>query len=146
MCNRAHFCWMTALPASSGSWRLYLHVDIMTLNVVCIICPLWGESTSKRNTPLSHGSAFCITGLLWGEEPVLWSLIFQIVVGLNKLFIAHYQTFLPMAVLALGYCHCLRLSVHVFVYVNPELICAITHHDESKLGSPNLDQKCKHLR
>ena len=47
-------------------------------------------------------------------------------------------------VLAFGYCRCLRLSVcpSVLSCVNHELVRAITHHP-FKLGSPNLDHRCK---
>ena len=44
--------------------------------------------------------------------------------------------FLP--VLALGYCHCLRLCV----CVNPLFVCTITR-DPFKIGSLNLDQRYK---
>ena len=43
--------------------------------------------------------------------------------------------FYPRPVLAFGYCRCLRQSVTKFVR-------AITHHP-FKLGSPNLDHRCK---
>ena len=59
---------------------------------------------------------------------------------LKKLFIDFY----PRPVLAFGYCRCLRLSVCPSVRVcgNHLLVRAITHHP-FKLGSPNLDQRCK---
>ena len=51
-----------------------------------------------------------------------------------------FQThFYPRPVLAFGYCRCLRL------YVSPSVtkfVRAITHYT-FKLGSPNLDQRCK---
>ena len=47
----------------------------------------------------------------------------------------------PRPVLAFGYCHCPHLCVYP-VCVNHELVCTITHHP-FKLGSPNLDQRCK---
>ena len=57
-------------------------------------------------------------------------------------------TFYPRPVLAIGYCRCLRLSV--CVSVRPSvcvcgkhlLVRAITQHP-FKLGSPNLDNRCK---
>ena len=52
--------------------------------------------------------------------------------------------FYPRPVLAFGYCRCLRLSVcpSVRPCVNHEFVRAITHHP-FKLGSPNLDHRCK---
>ena len=52
--------------------------------------------------------------------------------------------FYPRPVLAFGYCRCLRLSVCPFVRVcgNHLLVRTITHHP-FKLGSPNLDHRCK---
>ena len=54
--------------------------------------------------------------------------------------------FYPRPVLAFGYCHRLRLCVPVCVCVslcvNHLLVCAIIR-DPFKLGSPNLDQRCK---
>ena len=52
--------------------------------------------------------------------------------------------FYPRPVLAFGYCRCLRLSVcvSVCVCVNHVLVRAITHHP-LKLGSPDLDHRCK---
>ena len=46
--------------------------------------------------------------------------------------------------MAFGYCRCLRLSVcpSIRPCVNHELVRAITHH-WFKLGSPNLDHRCK---
>ena len=48
----------------------------------------------------------------------------------------------PRPVLAFGYCRCLCVCVCVRVSVNHEFVCAITHL-KFKLGSPNLDQRCK---
>ena len=52
--------------------------------------------------------------------------------------------FYPRPVLAFGYCRCLRLSVCPSVRVcgNHLLVRTITHHP-FKLGSPNLDHRCK---
>ena len=52
--------------------------------------------------------------------------------------------FYPRPVLAFGYCRCLRVyvCVCVCVSVNHELVQAIIHQP-FKLGSPNLDQRCK---
>ena len=50
--------------------------------------------------------------------------------------------FYPRPVLAFGYCRCLRVCVCVRVSVSHEFIRAITHQP-FKLGSPNLDQRCK---
>ena len=56
----------------------------------------------------------------------------------------NFNHFYPRPVLAFGYCHCLRLCVCVSVClcVNQLLVRAITR-DPFKLGSPNLDQRCK---
>ena len=50
----------------------------------------------------------------------------------------------PRPVLAFGYCHRLRLwvCVSVCVCINHELVPTITY-PPFKLGSPNLDQRCK---
>ena len=52
--------------------------------------------------------------------------------------------FYPRLVLAIGYCRCQRLFVCVCVSlcINHVLVHAITR-DRFKLGSPNLDQRCK---
>ena len=52
--------------------------------------------------------------------------------------------FYPRPVLAFGYCLCLHVCVCVCVRVsvNHEFVRAITHQP-FKLGSPNLDQRCK---
>ena len=47
--------------------------------------------------------------------------------------------FYPRPVLAFGYCRCLRPSVSPSV---TKFVRAITHYP-FKLGSPNLDQRCK---
>ena len=52
------------------------------------------------------------------------------------------KLFYPRPVLAFGYCHRLRLWVCVCVCINHELVRTITHRP-FKLGSPNLDQRCK---
>ena len=54
--------------------------------------------------------------------------------------------FYPRPVLAFGYCHRLRVWVFGSVCVcnNHELVHMITHR-LFKLGSPNLDQRCKTL-
>ena len=54
--------------------------------------------------------------------------------------------FYPRPVLDFGYCHRLRLWVcmSVCVCINHELVRTITHRS-FKLGSPNLDQRCKNL-
>ena len=50
--------------------------------------------------------------------------------------------FYPRPVLAFGYCRCLRVCVCVCVSVNHAFVHAITHQP-FKLGSLNLDQRCK---
>ena len=53
-------------------------------------------------------------------------------------------TFYPRPVFTFGYCRCLRLSVCPSVRPcgNHLLVRTITHHP-FKLGSPNLDHRCK---
>ena len=62
----------------------------------------------------------------------------------HEKIISIFNHFYPRPVLAFGYCRCLRLSVCVSVCVcgNHMLVWAITHHP-FKLGSPNLDHRCK---
>ena len=59
-------------------------------------------------------------------------------------------SFLPEPVLAFGYCRCLRLCVCVCVCVCLSVCLSVNHllvraiiRDPFKLGSPNLDQRCK---
>ena len=56
----------------------------------------------------------------------------------------YFLTFYPRPGLAFGYCHRLRLWVCVSacVCIIHELVRTITHRS-FKLGSPNLDQRCK---
>ena len=55
--------------------------------------------------------------------------------------IVHFN---PRPVLAFGYCRCLRLSVCVSVRVcDKHLLVRATTHHPFKLGSPNLDHRCK---
>ena len=56
--------------------------------------------------------------------------------------ISDLDLFYPRLVLAFGYCRCLRLCVSVCVCVKHLLVRVITW-DPFKLGSPNLDQRCK---
>ena len=58
--------------------------------------------------------------------------------------VVYFWVFYPRPVLAFGYCRCLRLSVCVSIRVCSKhlLVRAITHH-LFKLGSPNLEQRCK---
>ena len=53
-----------------------------------------------------------------------------------------YYCFYPRPVLAFGYYHRLCLWVCVCVCINHEFVRTITHRPV-KLGSPNLDQRCK---
>ena len=61
-----------------------------------------------------------------------------------RAFGANIPVFYPRPVLAFGYCRCQRLFVCPTVRVcgNHLLVRAITHH-QFKLGSPNLDHRCK---
>ena len=52
-----------------------------------------------------------------------------------------HLVFYPRPVLAFGYCRCLCLCVCVSVYQS-QVVSAITHQP-FKLGSRNLDQRCK---
>ena len=52
--------------------------------------------------------------------------------------------FLSEALLAYGYCHCLRLCVCLSVCVSTFLVRAITRHP-FKLGSPNIKQKMQNI-
>ena len=67
-----------------------------------------------------------------------------LVMTIIRMFMSMTIHFYPRPVLAFGYCRCLHLCVCVCVClsVNHLLICAITW-DPFKLGSPNLDQRCK---
>ena len=79
----------------------------------------------------SNGNNFCITGHLCGEfTGHQW-------IPLTK--DAELWCFYPRPVLAFGYCRCLGLSVSPSV---TKFVCPITHYP-FKLGSPNLDQRCK---
>ena len=60
----------------------------------------------------------------------------------NNLLYKLLCNFYPRPVLASGYCRCLRVCVYVCVSVNHEFVRAVTHQP-FKLGSPNLDQRCK---
>ena len=72
-------------------------------------------------------------------------LLFWFVACYIYIYIYIYH-FYPRPVLAFGYCRCLRvcecMCVCVRVSVNHEFVRAITHQP-FKLGSPNLDQRCK---
>ena len=90
----------------------------------------------------------------WGAVPSKYSLISNM--GLKSLwsskltcmsdlyFIYILSNFYTRPVLAFGYCHPLRLCVCMCgsLCVNYLLVCALTQ-DPFKLGSPNLDQRCK---
>ena len=68
--------------------------------------------------------------------------------SVSQTMIRKISHFYPRPVLAFGYCRCLRLCVCVCVClsvrmcVNHLLVRAITR-DLFKLGSPNLDHRCK---
>ena len=81
---------------------------------------------------------YYLTGLYWKFNVKFDSLLHK----------SHHKAgkyhFYPRPVLAFGYCRCLRLSVCPSVRVcgNHLLVRAITRHP-FKLGSPNLDHRCK---
>ena len=70
-------------------------------------------------------------------HPLLWG---------GGILVDHRSTisgFYSGPVLAFGYCRCLRLSVRpCFSPSITKFVCVITHHP-FKLGSPNLDHRCK---
>ena len=94
--------------------------------------------------------------LLRGSIDIKSALIYVLVWQLRVAIMTSYSVisddkvanfgFYPRPVLAFGYCHRLRLwvcvSVCVCVCSNHELVRTITHRP-FKLGSPNLDQRCK---
>ena len=97
--------------------------------------PLWGEII---NIILKYQSR-----VIW------WVLLSQcpqahVKIAPSPKAVGVYSDFYPRPVLAFGYCHRLRLwvCVSVFVCVNHELVRTITHRS-FKLGSPNLNQRCK---
>ena len=53
--------------------------------------------------------------------------------------------FLPEALLAYGYCHCLRLCVCVCLSVCQLLLVRMITRHPFKLGSPNLNQKMQNI-
>ena len=75
---------------------------------------------------------------------LVYFLVFLTHWGWNKMADIFQTTFsiafLPEACMAIGYCRCLRLSVRPCV--NHLLVRAITR-DPFKLGSPNLNHRCK---
>ena len=116
----------------------------------------------RRPVPLGAATKPCM-GWLWnlaGSEQIMNLKLItkhtnasfkhihtvQATVWCRRLFIM--DNFYPRPVLAFGYCHRLRLWVCVSVCVcvcvcsNHELVRTITHRP-FKLGSPNLDQRCK---
>ena len=61
-----------------------------------------------------------------------------------SLFCRHFQiNFYPRPALAFGYCHCLCLCVCVSCLCVNHLLVRVITWDPFKLGSPNLDQRCK---
>ena len=75
----------------------------------------------------------------------MWIVFEEIHFRYSKRFLYSNASY-PRPVLAFGYCRCLRLCVcvclSVCLCVNHLLVRAITR-DLFKLGSPNLDQRCK---
>ena len=103
-------------------------------------CPTWSECLGVWRVPRQHCCRGACQIVLSGTHDIwdsAWSCCETIV-------------FYPRPVLAFGYCHRLRLCVCVSVCVcvcvspcvNHLLVRAITR-DPFKLGSPNLDQRCK---
>ena len=78
----------------------------------------------------------CDQAALWMVQSVRLSVCLSVCLSVTP--------FYPRPVLAFEYCRCLRLSVCVSVRVCGKhlLVRAITHHP-FKLGSPNLDHRCK---
>ena len=89
---------------------------------------------------------------IWLNVFVFESMYFYLYLYLNQTWAKYLYLYLylknpnfyPRPVLAFGYCRCLRLSVCPSVRVcgNHLLVRAITRHP-FKLGSPNLDHRCK---
>ena len=94
-----------------------------------VIGQVWGEVVGCRNWPVIRVPQF----IALRRKVVMLNLFWETI------------HFYPRPVLAFGYCRCLHLSV--CVSVRPSVcVCGkhlmITHHP-FKLGSPNLDNRCK---
>ena len=84
------------------------------------------------------------------HKKVAWFLCTRLVVEIydfidwKRFTLLWRLDFYPRPVLAFGYCRCMHvcMCVCVPVSVNHELVRAIIHQP-FKLGSPNLDQRCK---
>ena len=77
----------------------------------------------------------CITQPQWVNSLILGDVAIILIIYFSN-------SFYLRAVLAFGYCRCLRQSVLPCVCINHLLVGTITR-DSLKLGSPNLDQRCK---
>ena len=77
-------------------------------------------------------------------QPSCWSCPRNMIVVCHIDDLIWYLDFYPRPILAFGYCCCLRVCVCVCVRVsvNHELVRAVIHQP-FKLGSTNLDHKCK---
>ena len=96
---------------------------------------MWGDfKTFGGSEPIRQtaiGTAYCHR--LFDSATVSWCNHFGGATGIRPFYY-------PRPVLAFGCCRCLRLSV--CLRVNHLLVRAITR-DAFKLGSPDLDQRCK---
>ena len=113
------------------------------ISFLSVLCDLWGS--------IFHVQLYLWIFMLVNMVTFIWKIIciymLNISIDLRFKFLKlkiPYMTlcrycFYPRPVLAFGYCRCLRLSVSPSV---TKFICAITHYP-LKLGSPNLDQRCK---
>ena len=107
--------------------------NALELRLSCTNPSIWPDDTVHPQ-PFVHGFAIC--SLLWFDTAQFYP----------------YPSGSPVArfytrpVLALGYCRYLRLShpsVHPSVHLSvTKFVSAITHYP-FKLGSPNLDHRCK---
>ena len=79
----------------------------------------------------------------WLSEKCATLWIYQIVTGVTSVAVVPSTHLVTRGqFLAFGYCRCLCVFVYVCVSVHQEFVRAITHQP-FKLGSPNLDQRCK---
>ena len=91
-----------------------------------------------------------VFNFLWEYPQNFFGLFFSsLAISISTSFFAFlvsrliwFLSFYPRPVLAFEYCHRLRLWVCVCVCINHELVRTIPHRP-FKLGSPNLDQRCK---
>ena len=126
------------LPYHDISWYMVYYC------LVRVIAKYSSDMPSLQSGPPTGGQK--ILHMNWprlGPCPLSCSSVF-LYSAVRQAGQAEGYPFYPRPVLAFGYCRCLRLSVcpSVRPCVNHEFVRAITHHP-FKLGSPNLDHRCK---